>query len=133
MTVRTVQPEGWPRPRGYANGMVGSGHVLFVAGQIGWDLEGRVAEGLTAQLDLALQNFVAVVRAAGGEPTDIARMTIYVTDLEDYRSARGEIGASWRKHMGRHYPAMSLVQVAALLEPRACVEIEGNAVLKEER
>ncbi|MBF5043680.1 RidA family protein [Aggregicoccus sp. 17bor-14] len=127
-----VQPPGWARPKGYANGIVAEGRMLFVGGQIGWDPTSetpRFPEGFAAQFEQALANVLAVVREAGGAPESIARMTVYVTDKHAYLAAAKEIGGAWRKLLGRHYPAMALVQVAALLEDRALVEIEATAVL----
>lgn len=129
MSLRVVQPEDWPRPRGYSNGIVGEGRHLYVAGQVGWDASGRFPLGFTAQFDQALANFLEVVRSAGGTAEDVARMTLYVVDIERYREATAELSPIWQRHMGRHYPAMALVGVAALVEPDALIEIEGVAVL----
>jgi enamine deaminase RidA (YjgF/YER057c/UK114 family) len=130
--LRTVQPEGWMAPKGYVNGMAGRGEVLFVAGQIGWDAQGRiVSDDFATQFDRALANVLAVVEAAGGRATDIARMTVYVTDLDEYRAAARSIGQHWRARLGKHFPAMALVRVAGLLEPGAKVEIEATALLPE--
>ena len=120
-------------PRGYSNGLLyGPGRVLFVAGQIGWDREGQLAgEGFAEQFAQALRNVLDVVRAAGGRPESIGRFTIYVTDKKAYLAAAKAIGATYRELMGRHYPAMALVQVADLLEEGALVEIEATAVLEE--
>ena len=122
-----IRVEGWPLPRGYANGRVGSGKALHVAGQIGWDERGAVASGLVAQFAQALDNVLAVVRAAGGVPEDIATMTIFVTDMAAYRAGRKEIGAAWRARLGKHFPAMTLVAVTALVEPAALVEVQATA------
>lgn len=131
---RTIQPEGWMRPSGYANGIVAEGRLLFVAGQIGWDENQRiVSDGFLEQWDRALANVVEVVRTAGGGPEHIARMTIYVTDKRRYLESKPEIGQIWRRHMGGNYPAMALVQVAALVDDRALVEIEATAVLPAAR
>lgn len=127
-----VEPEGWPRPRGYSNGYA-VGNVLFVAGQIGWDAQGRLVEGFLAQFELALRNVRAVVDAAGVPPDRIGRVTIYVTDKRAYLERAREIGRIWREVLGKHFPAMSLVQVADLLEDGALVEIEATAVLPEAR
>jgi enamine deaminase RidA (YjgF/YER057c/UK114 family) len=126
-----VTPPGWPRPRGYANGIVATGKTLFVAGLIGWNEREEMASGFVAQFRQALDNVVTVVRAAGGRPEDIVRMTTYVTDLDAYRSSLSEVGAAWREVMGKHYPAMALVGVAGLVHPQALVEIEATAVLEE--
>jgi enamine deaminase RidA (YjgF/YER057c/UK114 family) len=128
-----VQPPGWPTPRGYANGIVTSGRTLWIAGQIGWDAEGRFAsDDLADQFGQALDNVLAVVRAAGGAPEDIVRMTVYVTDVPAYRASVSAIGKAWRGRLGKHYPAMALVGVTELVEPRARVEIEAVAALPEE-
>jgi enamine deaminase RidA (YjgF/YER057c/UK114 family) len=131
--LELVQPAGWPAPRGYANGVVTRGRTLHVAGQIGWDMEGRFPSGdLAGQFAQALDNVLAIVRAAGGGPEDVARMTVYVTDLDAYRGSLREIGAAWRARFGKHFPAMALVGVAGLVEPRALVEIEAVAALGDE-
>ena len=133
MRSRAIEPEGWRAPRGYANGVLveGAGRLLFVAGQIAWDAEQRLVGGddLAAQFAQALRNVVAVVRAAGGGPEHLARMTVYVTDKRRYLAATKAIGALWREVVGRHYPAMALVEVAGLLEDGALVEIEATAAL----
>lgn len=129
-TVRPVTVPGWPRPRGYANGVVTVGRTLLVAGQIGWTPEGVFErKDFVGQFDQALANVLAVVEAAGGQPEHLARMTVYVTDLEAYRSSRKEIGEVWRKRLGKVFPAMALVGVAGLVEREALVEIEATASL----
>lgn len=129
--MKIVQPEHWAKPRGYANGVLAEGPTLFVAGQIGWDEHGQFSsDDLIVQFGQALANVVSVLRAGGAEPTDVARMTVYVTDLPAYREGASRLGAIWREHFGRHYPAMALVGVAGLVEPRAKVEIEATAVLR---
>ena len=128
--MRVLQPPGWPRPRGYANGMLAEGRLVFVAGQIGWDERGGFPEGgLAPQVRRALENVVAVVAEAGGRPEHVARMTWYVTDRQEYVAHAREIGAEYRAVMGSHYPAMAVVQVAALVEEQARVEIEATAVV----
>lgn len=131
MNGTPVNPESLGAPRGYSNGMLfpAGGRVLFVAGQIGWDREGRFVDGLTAQFELALRNVLEVVRAAGGGPESIGRLTLYVVDKRDYAAKVKEIGRVYRDVMGKHFPAMALVQVAGLLEERALVEIEATAVV----
>ena len=129
---KVVQPAGWARPRGYVNGLLAEGRLLFVGGQIGWDPTSdtpRFPEGFAAQFEQALLNVLAVVREAGGTPESIARMTVYVTDKHAYMAVAKDIGAAWRRLLGKHYPAMALVQVASLLEDQALVEIEATAVL----
>lgn len=129
-TRRVIQPDGWPRPKGYANGIVAEGKLLFVAGQIGWDAgEKLVSDELAPQFERALENVKAVLVAAGGAPEHLARVTIYVTDKTEYRASSRKIGEAWRRVLGSVYPAMSLVQVADLLEDGALVEIEATAVL----
>jgi enamine deaminase RidA (YjgF/YER057c/UK114 family) len=127
--VPVVVP-GWPTPKGYANGMITEGRTLHVAGQIGWDEHGQFhSDDLIAQFDQALANVVAVVTAAGAEVTAIASMTVYVTEIETYRARARELGPIWRARLGKHYPAMALVAVVALVEPRAKVEIQVVAAL----
>ena len=128
--MEQINPDGWPRPRGYANGVVASGKLLFVAGQIGWNERGEFeSDDFLAQTQQALRNVVAVVAAAGGKPEHIVRLTWYVVDKHDYLAKAAEIGKYYKEVMEGNYPAMSLVQVAALLEDRAKVEIEATAVL----
>ena len=128
-----IQPEGWPVPQGYANAVAGSGRLVFVAGQVGWDpLTGTFAsDDLAAQVAQALANVATVLRAAGAEPRHVARLTWYLTDRAEYLAARPAIGAAYRAVMGRHYPAMSLLVVHSLLEQRAKVEIEATAVVPD--
>jgi len=130
MAIRTFQPPAFPPPRGYSNGAQGFGRELIaVAGQIGWDASGRiVSDDFAAQFEQALANVVAVVRAGGAHPHDVLSMRIYVTDKKEYLAQSTQIGMAWRRHMGRHYPPMSLVQVAGLVEDGAKVEIEALAV-----
>lgn len=125
-----VNPAALAPPRGFNHGMRGSGELLFVAGQIGWDGTGSmVPGGFVAQFAQALDNVLAVVRQAGGAPEGIARMVVYVTDKREYLARRPEIGAVWRERLGRHFPAMALVEVKGLLEDAAQVEIEAVALL----
>jgi enamine deaminase RidA (YjgF/YER057c/UK114 family) len=127
---RPINPPGWPRPSGYSNGIAGEGHLLAIAGQIGWNERRElVADDFLEQARQALRNVVAVVRAAGGTPADLVRLTWYVTDAQEYRANLRALGASYREIVGDHYPAMTLVAVAALLECGAKVEIEATAVL----
>jgi len=129
--VRVLQPPGWPRPRGYANGIAAEGGTLvFVAGQIGWDATGAFpAADLAGQVRQTLSNVLAVVAEAGGRPEHIARMTWYVTDREEYLASARDIGAAYRSLMSGHYPAMAVVEVSALVEAQARVEIEATAVV----
>lgn len=126
-----VNPDSLAPAHGYSHGVLHEpGRILFVAGQIGWDGQGRmVSEELAAQFGQAVANVVEVVRAAGGEPSHIGRMTVYVKDKRDYLSKTREIGRAYREHMGKHFPAMALVQVADLLDAGALVEIEATAVI----
>ena len=129
-SVTPVVVPQWPRPRGYANGVLGTGATLHVAGQIGWLPDGTFpSDDLLAQFALALDNVLAVVRAAGGAPEHIASMTVFVTEIETYRARTGELGPIWRARLGRHFPAMALVGVTALVEPQAKVEILAVAHL----
>jgi enamine deaminase RidA (YjgF/YER057c/UK114 family) len=130
-TTTILQPPGWALPQGYANGIAAAGRLLFVAGQVGWDpVTGTFAgEDLVQQTAQALANVAAVLRAGGAEPHHVTRLTWYVTDRAEYLAARPAIGAAYRTVMGRHYPAMSLLVVHALLEPLAKVEIEATAVV----
>jgi len=130
MSRELLQPAGWARPRGYANGVAATGRLVFVAGQIGWDAEQRFAsDDFAAQVRQALANVVAVLACAGAKPEDLVRMTWYVTSRDEYNAALAEVGAAWRELIGRSFPAMSVVVVAGLLEPRAKVEIEATAVV----
>jgi enamine deaminase RidA (YjgF/YER057c/UK114 family) len=133
MSTTQVIVEQWPTPSGYANGRIGHGPVLHVAGQVGWEPDGRfVATDLVGQFAKALDNVLAVVHAARGGARDIATMTIYVTDIQAYRDARKAIGAVWRERMMQHFPAMALVGVTALVQPEALVEIQATAHLEHE-
>jgi enamine deaminase RidA (YjgF/YER057c/UK114 family) len=128
--MRHLQPPGWPPPKGYANG-IEAGGVVFTGGMIGWDETGAFPHaGLAGQAGQALRNAVAVLAEAGAEPEDVVRLTWYITDREEYLSQSKEIGAEYRAVMGRHFPAMAVVEVSGLLEPRAKVEIEATAVLR---
>ncbi|MFN0006820.1 MAG: RidA family protein [Planctomycetota bacterium] len=133
MKIEAIEPAGWPRPKGYSDGVLVSGasKMLCVAGQIAWDDRHRlVGTGdFAAQFAQALRNVVAVVRAAGGAPDQIVRMTIYVKDKRQYSAKTAEVGAAWREIVGKHFPALALVQVADLLEEGALVEIEATAAL----
>jgi len=125
-----IQPEGWAEPRGYANGMRARGEIVAVAGQIGWNANRElVSEDFIAQFAQALANVVTVVRTAGGRPEDLVSLTLYVVDVKEYVGRRSEVGEAYRKIMGGHYPAMALVQIGALVDPGAKVEIQGLAVL----
>ena len=132
MTLIPINPQTLGAPRGYSNGMLApaGGRLLCVAGQVGWDSQQRVVSEIFAeQFDQALANVLAVVREAGGEAGDLARLTIYVTDHREYLREVARVGELYRQRMGRHFPAMALIEVSALLEPGAKVEIEATAVL----
>lgn len=129
MTLSALHPKGWPAPKGYSNGMVGDGRLVILGGQIGWDAQGRFAEGFVGQVKQALANILLVLAEAGGRAEHIARLTWYVTDIAAYRTSLAELGPAYRAVMGRHFPAMTLVQVAALVEAEAMVEIEATAIL----
>ena len=133
MTLEILQPPGWARPRGYSNGIVARGRQVFIAGQVGWDAQGRFEHaGLAPQVRQALENVVAVLATAGGRPEHVVRLTWYVTSREEYYAELNEIGAAYRAVMGRHYPTMSVVQIVALMEAAAKVEIEATAVIPDD-
>lgn len=128
--LKSVDVPEWPAPKGYVNGMIGEGRTLFVAGQVGWNERCEFeSSDFGDQFAKTLDNVLAVVRAAGGKPENVARMTVYVTDLDAYRNSLKKLGPIWRERFGRHYPAMALVGVAGLVEIGALVEIEATAVL----
>ncbi len=130
MTHRILQPDGWARPKGYANGVSASGRSIFVAGQIGWDAQQRLVSGdLVAQARQALANIVAVLAVDGAKPEHIVRLTWYVTNRADYLAAAEPLGAAYREVIGRHFPAMTAVEVSVLMEQGAVVEIEATAVI----
>ena len=132
MSFTFINPESLGAPRGYSNGVLAEagGRLLFIAGQIAWNEEQQiVSDDLVAQFDRALRNVIAVVTEAGGTPDQIARLILYVTDKHDYQRRMKEIGKRYRAHMGKHFPAMVLVEVKSLLDDAARIEIEGIAVL----
>ena len=130
---RILQPAQWPRPLGYSNGVVVSGRQIFVAGQIGWDAQGRItSERLADQVRQALENICAVLAQAEAGPEHIVRLTWYVTSRDEYRAGLADIGVAYRSVMGKNFPPMSVVQVVALMEERAKVEIEATAVIPGE-
>ena len=125
-----LQPKGWKPPKGYSNGIAADGRLVFIAGQIGWTQDARLVGGdFVAQVERALMNVVAVLAEAAGEPRHIVRMTWFVTDKADYVARQREIGEAYRRVIGRHFPAMTLVLVKDLLEDGAKVEIEATAVI----
>ena len=128
--MKVLQPPGWKRPKGYANGIMAAGRQVYVAGQIGWDAnETFHTDDFAEQAKQALQNVLAVLKEAGAEPRHVARMTWYVTDKQAYKEAARKVGEAWRETMGAHYPAMTLLEVKSLAEDRALIEIEATAVL----
>jgi len=132
MTHRLLVPPGWPRPRGYAHGVLARGTMIFTGGIIGWDEQERFAgPDLVSQFARVLENTVATLAAGGARPDHIVRMTWYLTDIDDYRANLPAIGAAYRAHIGRHFPAMAVVEVSALVEPEAVVEIETTAVIPD--
>ena len=126
-----LQPPGWSHPKGYANGVSARGRLVFTAGQIGWDTQGNFPDTLAGQVELALANVVAVLAEAGAGPEHLVRLTWFIIDRRAYLDAQSEIGAAYRRVLGRHYPAMSLVEVSALVESKALVEIEATAVIPD--
>jgi enamine deaminase RidA (YjgF/YER057c/UK114 family) len=132
MTMEILQPPGWPRPRGYANGIAARGRFVFVSGMIGWNADGQFdSDDFTEQARQALANVVAVLREAGARPEHIVRMTWYVVDRREYLASGSALGAAYREVIGPHYPAMTAVEVRALVEDRARVEIEATAVVPD--
>jgi enamine deaminase RidA (YjgF/YER057c/UK114 family) len=124
-----LQPPGWPRPKGYANGVLAEGRVVFTGGLVGWDELGVFARGFVPQVRQTLLNIRAVLAAGGAEPRHLARLTWYVTSIDDYLADPRGLGAAYREIIGNHFPAMATVQVVRLVEPAALVEIEATAVI----
>lgn len=129
--VMSLLPAGWPAPKGYANGIKTRGDLIFVAGQVGWDANGRFAHGFVAQARKALQNIVDVLASGGAGPEHVVRMTWYVINMAEYRASLAPLGAAYRDVMGRNFPTMTLVEVKSLAEPDAVVEIEATAVVPD--
>jgi enamine deaminase RidA (YjgF/YER057c/UK114 family) len=130
MPFQILLPEGWPRPRGYSNGVLAEGRQIFVAGQVGWDAQGRFeSPDLAGQVKQSLENVLAVLAAADARPEHIVRLTWYVTSRDEYHVELQQIGTAYRAVMGKHFPAISVVQVVALMEAQAKVEIEATAVI----
>tara|TARA_R110002096_G_scaffold12665_11_gene45294 strand:+ start:87 stop:479 length:393 start_codon:yes stop_codon:yes gene_type:complete len=130
--MQILLPPGWPRPKGYSNGIAASGRQVYVAGQIGWDEHGViVSDEFAAQFRKVLENTLAVLAEAGAGPEHIVRMTGYVTSRDEYLAAGAAIGVIWKELMGRNYPVMAFVEVSALMEPGAKIEIESTAVVPE--
>jgi enamine deaminase RidA (YjgF/YER057c/UK114 family) len=126
-----LRPKGWPQPKGYSDGISAKGRVIVTGGCVGWDEHGKFAEGLAAQTKKTLENIVAIIAEAGAEPRHIVRLTWYVTDIDNYMALQREIGSAYREVIGKHFPAMAVVQVVRLVEKAALVEIEAMAVLPE--
>ncbi len=130
--MKVLQPAGWKQPKGYANGIVAQGRMVFTGGMIGWNAEEQFeTDEFAGQAEQALCNIVAVLAVTGGRPEHIVRLTWYVTDKQEYLSQQKQLGAAYRRVIGDHFPAMALVQVVALVEDRAKVEIEATAVLPD--
>ena len=130
--MKTLLPPGWPRPKGYSNGVSATGRMIFTAGVVGWDEhESFPTHTLHGQFAQAVRNTLAILAEDGAGPEHLVRMTVYVVDRDDYLRSRDEIGAAWKALVGRHYPAMALVEVKGLVENAALVEIEATAVVPE--
>jgi len=130
--MKTLLPPGWPRPKGYANGVSATGRLVVTAGVVGWNADEEFErEDLAGQFRQALVNILAILAEGGAGPEHLVRMTCYVTDIEGYRQSLAEIGAAWRETIGRHFPAMAVVGVTALVESAARIEIEATAVVPE--
>lgn len=127
--LRTLQPPGWPPPRGYANGMMASGRVVVTGGIVGWDATETFPDGFAAQARQCFANIVAVLAEGGAEPRHLVRLTWYVVDVEEYLAAGKEVGRAYREIFGRHFPAMAVVGVVRLVETRARLEIEATAIV----
>lgn len=130
--MNILQPAGWPRPKGYSNGIAASGRMIFTAGVIGWnESEILVSHRLDHQFAQALKNVLAILKEGGAGPEHIVRLTIYVTSIQEYLPLRDDLAPIWKAVMGDHYPAMALVEVKRLVEHAAKVEIEATAVVPE--
>lgn len=131
--MQLLMPEGWAPPIGYANGIaVPAGRIVFVAGQVGWDAQQMFhSEDIAPQFEQALRNVLAILGEAGGRPEHVCRMTAYCTDKPAYLAARSELGGIWRRHMGKHYPAMTMLFVSALLDEPGKIELEATAVIPD--
>jgi enamine deaminase RidA (YjgF/YER057c/UK114 family) len=133
MSTKTLQPAEWARPKGYANGVSARGQMLFISGQIGWDTNGQFnSDNLTEQVKQALRNIVRVLKEGRAEPRHLVRLTWYVLSRDAYLHQAREIGAAYREIFGKHFPAMSVVEVRGLVEQRALVEIEATAVIPDD-
>ena len=129
--MQALQPPGWARPKGYSNGIVASGRMVFVAGQVGWDSQEKFnSDNLAEQAAQALSNIVAILAEAGAKPSDIVRMNWYLADKDEYNASLADIGAAYRRIIGRHFPVMTALQVAGFVEHGAKLEIEVTAVIE---
>ena len=124
-----LQPAGWPKPKGYSNGMTGTGRIVVTGGVVGWDATETFAAGFAAQARQTFENIRAVLAAGGAEPRHLVRLTWYVVDVEEYLAAGKDVGQAYREVFGRHFPAMAVVQVVRLVEPAARLEIEATAIV----
>ena len=130
--MQVLQPPGWARPRGFANGIACSGRLVFIAGQVGWTGQGEWRErGFAGQFRQSIRNILDILAEAGGRPEHVVRLTWYILDKNEYLAAIQEVGAAYRELMGRHYPTMAVLQVSGLIEPQARLEIEATAVVPE--
>ena len=131
--MRTLHPKAWKAPVGYANGIAASGTLVFVAGQVGWNAQQVFeSESIVPQFEQALQNVIEILAEAGARPEHMCRMTAYCCDKPAYLAARGELGRIWKRLMGRHYPAMSMIFVSDLLDSPGKIELEATAVIPQE-
>jgi enamine deaminase RidA (YjgF/YER057c/UK114 family) len=128
---RTLLPQGWPRPLGYAHGMTAKGRVVLTGGVVGWDVMGNFPESFAAQARQIFSNILKILGEGGGGPEHLVRLTWYVTDLDEYRASLKELGRAYRETIGSYYPAMAVVQVTGLVEPAAKIEIEATAIIPE--
>ena len=129
--MKALLPKGWARPKGYSNGILAEGSQVFVAGMIGWNEQGEFPDGFVDQFEQTLKNTLAVLAEANAGAADVVRMTWYVTDLDMYRSKLRELGGAYRNLMGTNFPAMSVIEVSGLVEPKAMIEIETTAVIAQ--
>ena len=129
--MKALLPKGWARPKGYSNGILAEGSQVFVAGMIGWNEQGEFPDGFVDQFEQTLKNTLAVLGEANAGAADVVRMTWYVTDLDMYRSKLRELGGAYRNLMGTNFPAMSVIEVSGLVEPKAMIEIETTAVIAQ--
>jgi enamine deaminase RidA (YjgF/YER057c/UK114 family) len=128
---RALEPQGWPRPSGYANGMTAKGRVVVTGGVVGWDVMGNFPETFAAQARQTFSNILKILAEGGAGPEHLVRLTWYVTDLDEYRASLKELGRAYRETIGSYFPAMAVVQVGGLVEPAAKIEIEATAVIPE--